>query len=71
MWPSTIGRKPTTLFSPSRRQHHQPSPTEGVTVKVQRVITRQDTHGKSVVVSDEDIDPITLKLLPGAALHPL
>ena len=40
-------------------------------MKVRRVITRQDTHGKSVVVSDEDVDPLTLKLLPGAALHQL
>jgi Cupin domain len=40
-------------------------------MKVQRVITRQDTNGKSVVVSDKDVDPITLKLLPGTALHQL
>jgi hypothetical protein len=35
------------------------------------VVTGQDTNGKSVVVSDEDVDPVTLKLLPGAALHQL
>jgi hypothetical protein len=71
MWPSTIGRNPTrfALLPPTPPTFTYS--TEGGTVKVRRMITRQDTNGKSVVVSDEDVDPLTLKLLPSAALHQL
>jgi mannose-6-phosphate isomerase-like protein (cupin superfamily) len=40
-------------------------------MKVRRVVTGQDANGKSVFVSDEDVEPVTLELLPGAAFHQL
>ena len=46
-------------------------------MKVRRVATGQTADGKSVVVSDEQLEPITVSLLParsttlsGAAIHP-
>jgi mannose-6-phosphate isomerase-like protein (cupin superfamily) len=40
-------------------------------VKVRRVVTGQDPSGKSVFVSDEEVEPVTLALLPGAEFHRL
>jgi mannose-6-phosphate isomerase-like protein (cupin superfamily) len=34
-------------------------------------VTGQVDGGKSVFVSDEEVDPVTLELLPGAEFHPL
>jgi mannose-6-phosphate isomerase-like protein (cupin superfamily) len=39
--------------------------------KVRRVVTGQDADGKSVFVSDEEVEPITLALLPGYEFHRL
>jgi|SRR5581483_2251372 len=39
--------------------------------KVRRVVTGQDASGKSVFESDEQVDPITLALLPGYEFHRL
>ena len=33
-------------------------------MNVRRVVTGQDTNGKSVFVSDEEVEPITLQLVP-------
>jgi mannose-6-phosphate isomerase-like protein (cupin superfamily) len=38
-------------------------------VKVRRVVTGQNADGKSVVVSDEQLEPITVSLAPGAEYH--
>ena len=38
-------------------------------MKVRRVATGQTADGKSVVVSDEQLEPITVSLLPGAEYH--
>jgi mannose-6-phosphate isomerase-like protein (cupin superfamily) len=38
-------------------------------VKVRRVVTGQDPGGKSVFVSDSEVDPIELSILPGTAFH--
>lgn len=38
---------------------------------VRRVVTGQDASGKSVFVSDEEVEPVTLKLLPGMEIHQL
>lgn len=40
-------------------------------MKVRRVVTGQDASGKSVFVSDEEVEPVTLELLPGAEFHRL
>ena len=40
-------------------------------MKVRRVVTGQNDDGKSVYVSDEEVDPITLALLPGFEFHRL
>ena len=37
--------------------------------KFRRVVTGQNADGKSVFVSDEEVDPITLALLPGYEFH--
>jgi len=37
--------------------------------KIRRVVTGQNEDGKSVFVSDEQVDPITLALLPGYEFH--
>jgi mannose-6-phosphate isomerase-like protein (cupin superfamily) len=42
-----------------------------MTRKVRRVVTGQDADGKSVFVSDEQIDATTLSLLPGYEFHGL
>jgi mannose-6-phosphate isomerase-like protein (cupin superfamily) len=38
-------------------------------MKVRRVVTGQDPGGKSVFVSDSEVDPIELSILPGTAFH--
>lgn len=40
-------------------------------MKVRRVVTGQDASGKSVFVSDEEVEPVTLALFPGAEAHRL
>lgn len=40
-------------------------------MKVRRVVTGQTEAGRSVFVSDEQVDPITLDLLPEAEFHRL
>jgi mannose-6-phosphate isomerase-like protein (cupin superfamily) len=40
-------------------------------VRVRRVVTGQDASGKSVFVADEEVEPVTLKLLPGVEFHRL
>lgn len=40
-------------------------------MKVRRVVTGQVDGGKSVFVSDEEVEPVTIALLPGAAFHRL
>ncbi len=40
-------------------------------MEVRRVVTGHDAQGKSVFVSDETVDPVTLALLPGAEFHQL
>jgi len=37
--------------------------------KFRRVVTGQNADGKSVFVADEEVDPITLALLPGYEFH--
>lgn len=40
-------------------------------MKVRRVVTGQVDGGKSVFVSDEEVEPVTVDLLPGAEFHRL
>src|SRR5207253_1890940 len=40
-------------------------------MKVRRVVTGQVDGGKSVFVSDEEVEPVTLSLIPGAEFHRL
>jgi mannose-6-phosphate isomerase-like protein (cupin superfamily) len=40
-------------------------------MQVRRVVTGQTGDGRSVFVSDERVDPITLQLLPGTTFHRL
>ncbi|HZS22603.1 MAG TPA: cupin domain-containing protein [Pseudonocardiaceae bacterium] len=43
----------------------------GRIVKVRRVVTGQDATGKSIFVSDEHVEPITLTPVPGLKFYPL
>ncbi len=36
---------------------------------IRRVVTGHDAAGKAVFASDEEVEPVTLALLPGAAFH--
>lgn len=38
-------------------------------MRVRRVVTGQTEGGKSVFVSDEEVEPTTVSLLPGAEFH--
>jgi mannose-6-phosphate isomerase-like protein (cupin superfamily) len=38
-------------------------------MQVRRVVTGQREDGRSVFVSDERVDPVTLRMLPGAEFH--
>lgn len=38
---------------------------------IRRVVTGHDSDGKAVFASDEEIEPVTLALLPGAEFHRL
>jgi mannose-6-phosphate isomerase-like protein (cupin superfamily) len=38
-------------------------------MKVRRIVTGQDKSGKSVFVSDAEVDPVEMALLPGTAFH--
>ena len=40
-------------------------------MKVRRVVTGHDSNGKAVFSSDEEVDPLTLELMPGAEFHRL
>jgi mannose-6-phosphate isomerase-like protein (cupin superfamily) len=40
-------------------------------MNVRRVVTGQDSNGKSVFVSDSEVEPIDVSLLPGTAFHRL
>ena len=40
-------------------------------MKVRRVVTGHDSDGKAVVALDEEVEPITLALVPGAEFHRL
>jgi mannose-6-phosphate isomerase-like protein (cupin superfamily) len=40
-------------------------------MKVRRVVTGHSPEGKAVVASDEEVDPVTLDLLPGFEFHRL
>jgi mannose-6-phosphate isomerase-like protein (cupin superfamily) len=37
--------------------------------RIRRVVTGQTADGKSVFVSDEEVEPVTLALLPGSEFH--
>ena len=39
--------------------------------KVRRVVTGKNADGKSVFVSDEQVDPVTVAIAPGSAFHRL
>src|SRR5487761_661379 len=38
-------------------------------MQVRRVVTGKTAAGKSIFVSDEQLDPITVRVLPGADFH--
>jgi mannose-6-phosphate isomerase-like protein (cupin superfamily) len=40
-------------------------------MRIRRVVTGQTVDGRSVFVSDEHLEPTTLRLLPGAEFHPV
>lgn len=40
-------------------------------MKVRRVVTGHDSAGKSVFVSDTEVEPVTAQLLPGSEFHKL
>ena len=40
-------------------------------MRVRRVVTGHDRNGKAVFASDEQVDPLTVKLIPGAEFHRL
>jgi hypothetical protein len=40
-------------------------------MRVRRVVTGHDRNGKAVFASDEQVDPLTVQLIPGAEFHRL
>ena len=40
-------------------------------MRVRRVVTGHDRNGKAVFASDQEVDPLTVALLPGWDLHRL
>lgn len=40
-------------------------------MRVRRVVTGQEADGRSVFVTDEAVEPVTVQLMPGAAFHQL
>ena len=40
-------------------------------MRVRRVVTGHDTTGKAVFASDEEVDPLTVALIPGTEFHRL
>jgi mannose-6-phosphate isomerase-like protein (cupin superfamily) len=40
-------------------------------MQVRRVVTGHDADGRAVFVDDEQVEPVTLALLPGSEFHPL
>jgi len=40
-------------------------------MKVRRVVTGHNAEGKSVVASDEEVEPVTVSLIPGIEFHRL
>jgi hypothetical protein len=40
-------------------------------MRVRRVVTGHDEKGKAVFASDEEVDPLTLELMPGTEFHRL
>ena len=40
-------------------------------MRVRRVVTGHDRNGKAVFASDQEVDPLTLALIPGAEFHRL
>jgi quercetin dioxygenase-like cupin family protein len=40
-------------------------------MRVRRVVTGHDRNGKAVFASDEQVDPVTLQLIPGPEFHRL
>jgi hypothetical protein len=40
-------------------------------MKVRRVVTGHDSSGKSVFVSDGEVEPVTAELMPGSEFHKL
>lgn len=40
-------------------------------MKVRRVVTGHDSGGRSVFVSDEEVEPVTAQLMPGLEFHQL
>ena len=40
-------------------------------MRVRRVVTGHDRNGKAVFASDQEVDPLTLALLPGGEIHRL
>lgn len=40
-------------------------------MQIRRVVTGQASDGRSVFVSDERIDPITIAMMPGSEFHPI
>jgi len=40
-------------------------------MRVRRVVTAHDTNNKAVFASDQQVDPVTVALLPGAEFHRL
>ena len=40
-------------------------------MRVRRVVTGHDRNGKAVFASDEQVDPVTLELIPGPEFHRL
>ena len=61
-------------FPPARRPWQDTRHSwdrERIGVRVRRVVTGHDRNGKAVFASDEQVDPLTLKLIPGAEFHRL
>jgi Cupin domain len=69
---STPGPRSTAAGQPHPARHYRDDVTDPeVVMQARRVVTGHAADGKSVFVSDETIEPVTLTLLPGAEFHQL
>src|SRR5712691_12878913 len=62
---------PSPSRAPAVARYWAFTASRGIGMRVRRVVTGHDRNGKAVFASDEDVDPLTVELIPGAEFHRL